>query len=168
MTSHPTRRAFLKATGAGFGALALRDLLAADAGRVPQPHHVAKADAVIFLFMYGGPSQVDTFDYKPDLEKWAGKAIPAFKKGDGFFDHETKPTAFPSPYSFQQCGESGLWVSVFSVRQRPCSTTGHGWRNAGWPQDLLLKRNLKPFCRSPGGLLRGGRISATPSARSST
>lgn len=101
-----SRRAWLKQSGAGFGALALADLLGAS-----ERHHEAKVDSVIFLFMYGGPSQVDTFDPKPALKDWVGKAIPPFRKGDGFFDRETKPTAFPSPYSFQQHGDSGLWIS---------------------------------------------------------
>ena len=106
-----TRRSLLKNAGAGFGALALSDLLATDGGTSGVPHHTPQADAVIFLFMYGGPSQVDTFDPKPALSEWQDKPIPTFRKGDGFFDTETKPTAFPSPYSFKQYGESGLWIS---------------------------------------------------------
>ncbi len=61
--------------------------------------------------MYGGPSQVDTFDPKPTLNEWAGKPIPAYRKEDSFVTNETKPTAFPSPYSFQQYGQSGMWIS---------------------------------------------------------
>ena len=101
----------LKSTGAGFGALALRELLAGEEGTLLSPHHAPRADAVIFLFMYGGPSQVDTFDPKPELAKWTDRPIPAYRPGDGFFNKETKPTAFPSPYSFKQHGESGLWIS---------------------------------------------------------
>ena len=109
MWTNPSRRRFLQSAGAGFGSLALADLLARDDLQVA--HHPPKADSVIFLFMYGGPSQVDTFDPKPELAKWAGKAIPTFKPGDGFFNRETKPTAFPTPYSFKQHGKSGLWIS---------------------------------------------------------
>ena len=104
-----SRRRFLQSAGAGFGSLALTDLLVADGG--PAPHHPARVDSVIFLFMYGGPSQVDTFDPKPALNEWAGKPIPAYRKEDSFFTNETKPTAFPSPYSFQQYGQSGMWIS---------------------------------------------------------
>lgn len=95
--------------GAGFGSLALTDLLAADGGTAP--HHPARVDSVIFLFMYGGPSQVDTFDPKPALNEWVGKPIPAYRKEDSFNTNQTKPTAFPSPYSFQQYGQSGMWIS---------------------------------------------------------
>ena len=73
-----SRRRFLQSAGAGFGSLALTDLLAADCG--PAPHHPARVDSVIFLFMYGGPSQVDTFDPKPALNEWAGKPIPAYRR----------------------------------------------------------------------------------------
>ena len=104
-----SRRRFLQSAGAGFGSLALSDLLAGDCG--PLPHHPAKVDSVIFLFMYGGPSQVDTFDPKPALNEWAGKPIPSYRKEDSFFTNETKPTAFPSPYSFKQYGQSGMWIS---------------------------------------------------------
>ncbi len=74
-----TRREFLWQTGAGFGAVALADMLsrdgffssahAADTGTNPlaakPPHFAPKAKSIIFLFMYGGPSHIDTFDYKP-------------------------------------------------------------------------------------------------------
>ena len=109
-----TRRRFLQASGAGFGSLALHSLLAEEsfnplAARNPQ--FPARADSVIFLFMYGGPSQVDTFDPKPALEKWSGKPIPVYREEDSFFKGKTKPTAMPSPYSFARHGESGLWIS---------------------------------------------------------
>jgi hypothetical protein len=126
-TEHPTRRHFLQATGAGFGMLALRSLLDNDrllaappaSTGVPQlinplaprkPHFAPKAKSVIFLFMYGGPSQVDTFDPKPALDKWHGKAIPVFKKEHAFFA-ETKATAFRSPYKFAKYGQSGIDIS---------------------------------------------------------
>ena len=87
-----TRREFLWETGGGFTATALAGMLgnnffaeqslAADGQTkfenplaVKKPHFKAKAKSVIFLFMYGGPSQVDTFDYKPDLYPLDGKTI---------------------------------------------------------------------------------------------
>ncbi len=101
------RRTFLKTAGAGFGALAANTILASE-----QPSHFTpRVDSVIFLFMYGGPSQVDTFDPKPALEKWAGKPIPAYREEDSFFTGQTKPTAMPSPWKFQRHGQSGLEIS---------------------------------------------------------
>src|SRR5437763_13146484 len=76
----PTRRDMLLRCANGFGAVALAALLAEEghggepaAGRRPVRHHRATANAAIFLYMDGGPSQVDTFDYKPLLEKYHGK-----------------------------------------------------------------------------------------------
>jgi hypothetical protein len=68
--------------GAGFGYLAFIDLLARAGARGLQPlaprqgHHPARAKRIIFLFMHGGPSHVDTFDYKPMLEKKDGQELP--------------------------------------------------------------------------------------------
>ncbi|HEY2827301.1 MAG TPA: DUF1501 domain-containing protein [Pirellulales bacterium] len=74
------------------------------------PHFAAKAKSVIFLFCYGGPSQVDLFDPKPALDKWHGKAIPVFEKQDAFFE-DTKNTAFKSPYKFRKYGNAGIDIS---------------------------------------------------------
>ena len=95
-----TRREFLWETGGGFTATALAGMLgdsffanqslAADGATkfesplaVKKPHFKAKAKSVIFLFMYGGPSQVDTFDYKPDLYPLDGKTIEVKTFGRG-------------------------------------------------------------------------------------
>ena len=90
--------------------LALRSLLAAD-NRNPMnvlsPEFAPRAKSVIFLFMYGGPSQVDTFDPKPALDRWHGKPIPVFRKEDAF-NAATKATAMRSPYTFAKHGQSGL------------------------------------------------------------
>src|SRR5262245_52536249 len=86
--SRASRRQMLKSADCGFGSLALTDLLcrtspAADANSAvaeplapKPPQFVAKASQVIFLFMHGGPSQIDTFDYKPLLERDHGKPLP--------------------------------------------------------------------------------------------
>jgi len=105
-----TRRHFLQTAGGGFGMLALRSLLAADnpnpmSARPPQ--FAPRAKSVIFLFMYGGPSQMDTFDPKPALDRWHGKPIPVFRKEDAF-NAATKATAMRSPYTFAKHGQSGL------------------------------------------------------------
>ncbi len=128
-----SRRAFLSRTGAGFGALALGALLRLDAGaaqlsRAPVidplnpykarlPHFAPKAKSVIFLFMVGGPSQVDTFDYKPALQKLNGKPVPqsirkaveATRFANVF--HGCKDELMSSPYQWKQHGRSGMWVS---------------------------------------------------------
>ena len=83
-----SRRDLLLQSGVGFGSLALAGLLSQHAASaepadvrtgplaVRPPHYTAKAKRIIFLFMHGGPSQVDTFDYKPQLEKDDGKPVP--------------------------------------------------------------------------------------------
>src|SRR6185369_9930774 len=114
-----SRRQFLQRSGAGFGALALQSLLSRDgllaaettprnplAARVP--HFAPRAKAVIFLFMYGGPSHVDLFDPKPELAKWNGQPIPVWKKEDAFMGGKTKNVAMASPYQFAKHGQSGI------------------------------------------------------------
>src|SRR5215467_11249313 len=76
-----TRRDFLHRAGGGFGLLALTALLAEE-GRLsaddplPTPHHRARATNVIFLFMSGGPSHLETFDPKPELQRLHGQRLP--------------------------------------------------------------------------------------------
>ena len=78
-----SRRALLRQTACGFGSLGLTSLLSAAAGANPlapkKPHFAPKAKRVIFLFMHGGPSSIDTFDYKPKLEVYNDKPLP-FKR----------------------------------------------------------------------------------------
>src|SRR5437764_1323223 len=78
-----TRRAFLRRAGGGFGLLALLDLMARDG--LAGPHHPATASSVISLFMYGGPSQVDTFDPKPELQRRDGQPWPDGERPKVFF-----------------------------------------------------------------------------------
>jgi len=116
---HPTpisRRALLHRSAVGFGSLALASLLgdesrAADPARplaAAMPHFAARAKRVIFLFMGGGPSQVDTFDYKPLLTRDDGKPLPFDKPRIQF---NATANLLKSPWQFKQYGESGLWVS---------------------------------------------------------
>ena len=117
----------LKRAGGGLGWLALAGLLndeklllpsarAASAGELAnplapkQPHFSTKARSVIWLFMNGGPSQVDTWDYKPELQKRDGKELPGFDKNTGFFTNDVGPL-MKSPFEFAQHGQSGAWVS---------------------------------------------------------
>jgi hypothetical protein len=100
----PSRRSLLRTAGAGFGHLALSGMLgAATTAKQPlapkAPHFPAKAKRVIFLFMEGAISSLDTFDYKPELERSAGKSGP----GGG--------VVTPSKFKFSQHGQSGAWFS---------------------------------------------------------
>ncbi len=117
-----TRRDFLHRSGAGFGALGLAGLLAEEKllAQPPassldplsprQPHFPAKAKNVIFLFMYGGPSHVDMFDYKPALEKYKGKKTSEFDIKN-LKEARSQGTLMPSYYKFARHGKSGQWVS---------------------------------------------------------
>ena len=123
----PSRRQFLKSAGGGFGLLALADLLRGDglaaeiesAARTVAPinplavrptHFAAKAKRVIWLFMNGGQSQVDTWDYKPELAKRDGQSLAGFDNKTGFFPEQVGGL-MKSPFQFTQQGESGTWTS---------------------------------------------------------
>lgn len=109
LNSNPSRRTLLRSAGAGFGHLALAGLLGETARAAvvdkskplwPKPPHTpAKAKRVIFLFMEGAISSLDTFEYKPELLKSAGKSGP----GGGVIT--------PSKFSFKQYGQTGSWFS---------------------------------------------------------
>lgn len=120
-TNALSRRQMLRESAVGFGQLALASMLAQDAVAGPAaagtpvdplsarlPHLVPRAKRVIFLFMKGGPSHLDTFDYKPLLARDDGKPLPFAKPRVQF-----APTGnlLKSPWKFQQHGQSGAWVS---------------------------------------------------------
>jgi hypothetical protein len=119
-----TRREFLWQAGAGFTGLALTGLLSTDGFFANQaaaahrrdnplapkkPHFSGKAQSVIFLFMYGGPSQVDTFEYKPKLYELDGKTIPVKTFGRGGKKSEGRVVG--PKWKFKQYGQCGKWVS---------------------------------------------------------
>jgi len=108
-----TRRDMLLRCANGFGAVALTALMAEEgrsAAPLPKPHFPAHARNVIFLYMDGGPSQVDTFDYKPLLEKYHGRdPHSVFKVEPTQFNNVGRVMA--SPWKFRRRGQSGLWVS---------------------------------------------------------
>ena len=124
---HRTRREFLWETGAGFGALGLTGMLGqnaaantpADLGKVAtkfvnpmapkKPMFPAKAKSVIFIFCYGGPSQVDTFDHKPELYKLDGKTIPVKTFGRG--GHKAEGRVVGPKWKFKPYGQCGKLVS---------------------------------------------------------
>jgi hypothetical protein len=116
-----SRRAALRKTGCGFGALALQGLLAELNGflaapkvenplAVKPPQFPPKAKRVIFLFMHGGPSHIDTFDPKPRLDRDHGKPIP-FQRSLTFSPAKELGGLMKSPFSFKQYGQSGIPVS---------------------------------------------------------
>lgn len=132
-----SRRDFLRSLGGGFGLLACSALAAPAKGQPPVapgprrigdvdplrphaprvPHFAPRAKSVIFLFMVGGPSQIDTFDHKPHLDRLDGKSVPgsmkealnATRHANVF--HGCDDVILKSPFSFQQYGESGIWIS---------------------------------------------------------
>mgnify|MGYP001167718119 CR=1 FL=1 len=103
-----SRRAMLQRAAGGFGALALAGL--ADGGSL-QSHHVPRAKRVIFLFMHGGPSQVDTFDYKPELQARSGERLPFAPAKNLDPTSTTQAKLLGSPWTFEQHGQAGLWGS---------------------------------------------------------
>ncbi len=122
------RRHFLARSAHGLGAVALASLLNSDLlaapddsvarrrGVLDETHFRPRAKRVICLFMHGGPSQMELFDYKPMLEKMHGKELPASVRGDQRLTgmtskQKTKPIVAPQQFRFKQHGESGAWVS---------------------------------------------------------
>jgi hypothetical protein len=110
-----SRRDFLARAGMGFGLTALAPMLAGEARAVDAtnplaprpPHFPAKAKRVIHIFANGGPSQVDTFDPKPALQKYAGQPLPT----TNLRTERRTGAAFPSPFTFRPRGQSGIQVS---------------------------------------------------------
>src|SRR6266851_9998855 len=123
-----TRRDVLLGAANGFGALALQSLLQKEAWAklrvnplAPKPRHLpARAKSVIFLFMVGGPSQIDTFDPKPALKKYEGQRLPEsygqvpsqFTKGD--------TPLLRSPWTFKKYGQCGREVSTLFPHIAEC------------------------------------------------
>src|SRR5262245_5312366 len=127
-----TRRDALRLGGVGFGALALAGLLGAEsraAGPLTprRPHFPARAKRVLFLFMHGGPSQVDTFDHKPLLDRDDGKPLPFPKPR--VVSSETG-NLLRSPFKFKRHGQSGIYVSELFPHLAECV------------DDLLLIRSM--------------------------
>lgn len=122
-----TRRDALRRVGAGFGSLALASCLSSGATTraeeessplmVCAPHFAPKAKHVIQLFMPGGPSQVDTFDYKPAIAANAGQRPAAVDRKSL---RNTQNGLMPSPFEFRQHGECGKWVSEIFPHVASC------------------------------------------------
>ncbi|TWU04681.1 DUF1501 domain-containing protein [Stieleria varia] len=120
-----TRREFIWQSGAGFGAAALASMMsregllstagASESGFVnplaaKPPHFAPKAKSVIFLFMYGGPSHIDTFDYKPKMLGMDGKTVDVKTFGRG--GHRNQGRIVEPRWKFAQHGQCGKWVST--------------------------------------------------------
>ncbi len=162
-----TRREFIWQMGGGFAGTALASLLASDGffSRVQAAapatnalaahagHFAGTARNVIFLMMNGGPSQVDTFDYKPALEKYAGQPLPQDKK---YINSGGRKVGFlmPAFRKFRPGGQSGLMISDFfpAIREhadklaviRSCHTDSHAHGSA-----LVAMNTGKTFIGRP-------------------
>ncbi len=184
-----SRRELLHAAGGGLGGIALNWLLsrearAADTPRAgnplaaKKPHFPPKAKRVIFLFMVGGPSQMDLFDPKPALAKWAGKPLPASTGRPKSQFTSGNEVILPSTRKFQNRGRSGVEISdlmphlatcaddICFLRSCWCSNTVHapamyelhsgrtlmGWPSLGsWVTYALgsVSENLPAYCVMP-------------------
>jgi hypothetical protein len=120
-----SRRELLRKTSAGFPLLSLTALLAQESNAagvnplaVKNPHHAPRAKSVIFLFMGGGPSQVDLFDPKPKLVDYENKKIPIKLPR---ITRDATPNCRPSPYKFRQHGESGIVISELLPHLTRCA-----------------------------------------------
>jgi hypothetical protein len=154
-----SRRRFFQECAGGIGIAALAQLMekegraaAADVNPLAprKPHFPAKAKNVIFMFMEGGPSQLDLFDPKPELQKWSGKPLPAEMTKDLRLAF-TKPNAavLASPRTFKPYGQSGTEFSDYIPHIASCA------------DDLCLVRSMytDAFNHHPGQLLLfGGSI----------
>lgn len=157
-----TRREALCRTGSGFGSLALAALLSNQSGSADETkvgssvdplaikptHFAARAKRVIFLFMPGGPSQVDTFDPKPQLTLNDGKPAPKLYLGQ-------QRSLLASPWKFQKYGESGLDVSELFPQTAQCVD-----------ELCVIRSMVSDDPNHPGGCLlmnTGERVSSRPS-----
>jgi hypothetical protein len=148
-----SRRQMLRRTGAGFGSIALAAMLADDTRAsnplAPrQPHFTARAKRVIFLFMPGGPSQVDTFDPKPRLARDNGKPSPKLYLGK-------QRNLLASPWKFSKRGQSGIDVSELFPHVGACAD-----------RLCVIRSMVADDVNHPGGCLQmntGERVASRPS-----
>ena len=125
-----SRRELLQRMGMGFGGIALADLMGAarianaSGGTLSAPHLMPTAKRVIYLFQSGGPSQLETFDYKPLLNERHGQPLPdSVRKGQrltGMSGNQSQLPLAGSIFKFQQQGQSGAWVSEIMPHISKC------------------------------------------------
>jgi hypothetical protein len=110
-----SRRGFLNRFGNGLGGVALANLLMKEQAFAADFHHPPRAKRIIYLFMSGGPSHLDLFDYKPTLNKLHGQQIPDSVRGTqrltGMSGNQSSIPLVGSPFKFAQYGPQGAWVS---------------------------------------------------------
>lgn len=117
-----TRRRFLARGSHVLGTAALSALLGeamsgrAEAAGAVSPHFAPKAKRVIYLHMVGGPSQMDMFDYKPEMQKWYDKDLPdSIRKGQRLTTMTSGQARFPiapSKFRFERRGQCGMWMNA--------------------------------------------------------
>jgi hypothetical protein len=145
-----SRRDFLWQAGGGVAGIALSQLLTRDAfGEIPVPrphfngglHHPARVKRIIQLFMNGGVSQMDTFDYKPELERLHGQKLGPKEKPEG--QTGECGAVMKSPFEFKQHGQSGRWVSSVFPHQ------------AKWVDEMafLMAMTTKTSVHGPGSYM---------------
>jgi hypothetical protein len=151
------RREMLRRAGGGMGLLAMAGLLR-DQGLLAStnvslnplapkpPHFAAQAKSVIWLFMNGGPSQVDTWDYKPELARRDGMELDGFDNKTGFFSNAVGPL-MKSPFAWAQHGQSGSWVSdlfphMSAHVDKMAATYGLGNENQNMPSFVVMSDPL--------------------------
>ncbi|HLQ36986.1 MAG TPA: DUF1501 domain-containing protein [Planctomycetota bacterium] len=159
-----SRRDWLRSTALGFGSVALADLLRAGAPAVPppkpgrpgdgllprRPHFPPRCKRIVFLFMHGGPSHIDTFDYKPLLQRDDGKPLPFDKPRVTF---AKTGNLMGSPFRFRQHGQCGAWASelwphVASCADDLCFLKGlHGSNDAHGGALLKIHTGSDTFVR---------------------
>lgn len=164
------RREWLRTASCGFGSVALSALAhwdAAAAGSAErseanplapkQPHFPARARSVIFLYMHGGASHIDSFDYRPELERQHGKPLPeSVSTGRNKFNANLG-SILKSPWKFRQYGESGAWASelfphVGAVADELCFIKSmYSNNNAHTPATLELHTGTQSFMRPSVG-----------------
>ena len=161
------RRDWLQTTACGFGSLALSALVHWDSARAGytdsnplaprQPHFPARARSVIFLYMHGGASHIDSFDYRPELERQHGRPLPdSVNTGRSRFNANLG-AIMKSPWKFRRCGESGAWVSelfphIGSVADDLCFIKSmHSTNNAHTAATLELHTGTQTFMRPSVG-----------------
>lgn len=150
MTTAYYRRAFLRECAAGVGNIALWNLFAQEGSAASDPlaakppHFPARAKNIIFLFMEGGPSQIDLFDPKPEMSKLDGESLPESLRKELRFAF-IKPTAkvWASRRTFRQYGQSGMEFSEWMPHMAGCA------------DDLCMVRSMfsDQFNHHPGQLL---------------
>ncbi len=131
MSEFPDRRQFLRTSGLGLGSMALASL---GIGSERMTTFAPKAKRVIYLFMHGGPSQLDLFDHKPGLAKHHGRELPASVRGEqrltGMTSGQASLPVAASRFTFARHGRSGAWVSELLPH------------TAGIVDDLCLVRSM--------------------------